>query len=135
MQFIERALGRSQVCFSHIYTCFGGGALAGCVVHILLRANVSKGTIYAYFPSKDKLFEALIFQDRRTQAERALVISDEGMAIDHVLHELGLRLVKLATAPESIAYVRMVVRAVEKFPKIGQAFFEAGLVFGVARLA
>lgn len=102
---------------------------------IVKAAGVSKGTVYAYFPSKDKLFEALIFQDRRKQAEQALVIADDGTPIAQVLHELGLRMVKLVTAPESIAYVRMVVAAADKFPKIGQAFFEAGPAFGVTKLA
>ena len=33
-------------------------------------AGVSKGTLYVYFDSKEQLFEALIREDRKQQAER-----------------------------------------------------------------
>src|ERR1700722_56529 len=36
-------------------------------------AGVSKGTLYVYFDSKEKLFEALIREERRRQAERLAV--------------------------------------------------------------
>ena len=42
------------------------GASIGDIVR---AAGVSKGTVYAYFPSKEKLFEALMVEDRRNQAE------------------------------------------------------------------
>ncbi len=97
---------------------------------IVKSAGVSKGTVYAYFPSKEKLFEVLIFRDRRQQAEQAVVIEDDGRPIDQVLHDLGLRMVKLVTSPDSIAYARMVVAVSDKFPEIGRAFFEAGPAYG-----
>ena len=37
---------------------------------IVRETGVSKGTVYAYFPSKERLFETLVFEDRRDQAER-----------------------------------------------------------------
>jgi AcrR family transcriptional regulator len=116
--------------------CFLARGFDGASMNDIVKAaGVSKGTVYAYFPSKDKLFEALISQDRRRQAEQALVIEDDGRPIAQVLQGLGLRMVRLISSPESIAYVRMVVGAVEKFPHIGQAFFEAGPAYGTAKLA
>ena len=36
-------------------------------------AGVSKGTLYVYFDSKEALFEALIREDRKQQAERLVI--------------------------------------------------------------
>ena len=36
-------------------------------------AGVSKGTLYVYFDSKEALFEALIREDRKQQAERIVI--------------------------------------------------------------
>ena len=41
---------------------------------IVKAAGVSKGTVYAYFPSKEKLFEAMVYVDRRRSAEQVVVI-------------------------------------------------------------
>jgi AcrR family transcriptional regulator len=111
--------------------CFLAQGFDGASMNDIVReAAVSKGTVYAYFSSKEKLFEALIVQDRRLQAEQAVIIEDGGRPISDVLHDLGLRMVKLVTSPESIAYVRMVVAASDKFPEIGRAFYEAGPAYG-----
>jgi AcrR family transcriptional regulator len=111
--------------------CFLAQGFDGASMNDIVRtAGVSKGTVYAYFSSKEKLFEALIFEDRRRQAEQAVVIEDDRRPVEEVLHDLGLRMAKLVTSPDSIAYVRMVVAASDKFPEIGRAFYEAGPAYG-----
>src|SRR5947199_10632851 len=46
----------------------------GASVNDIVRVTgVSKGTIYAYFSGKERLFETLVFEDRGVQAERLLV--------------------------------------------------------------
>ena len=59
-------------------------------------AGVSKGTLYVYFDSKESLFEALIRQEKRQQAEQVCRI-DEQLDDDlrTALIELGTRLVSL----------------------------------------
>jgi AcrR family transcriptional regulator len=107
--------------------CFlAQGFDASSMNEIVKAAGVSKGTVYAYFSSKEKLFEALIFQDRRNQAERAVVIEDESRPIEKVLHDLALRMATMFKTPETVAYVRLVVAVAEKFPEIGRAFYAAG---------
>src|SRR6186713_2194737 len=49
------------------------GASVGDIVR---SAGISKGTLYAYYPSKEKLFEALVFEDRRKQAEAICTIDE-----------------------------------------------------------
>jgi AcrR family transcriptional regulator len=116
--------------------CFLAQGFDGASMNDIVKsAGVSKGTVYAYFPSKEKLFEALIFRDRRHQAEQTVVIENEDRPIEQVLHDLGLRMGKLFTAPESIAYLRLVIAAAEKFPEIGRAFYEAGPAYANAKIA
>ena len=102
---------------------------------IVKAAGVSKGTVYAYFPSKEKLFEALIFRDRRHQAEQTVVIERPERPIAEVLYDLAMRFGKLLKTEETMAYVRLVVAVAEKFPEIGQAFYEAGPAYGNAKIA
>ena len=53
---------------------------------IVNEAGVSRGTVYAYFPSKGKLFAAMVFEDKRRHAERAVVLGDETRPVAEVLH-------------------------------------------------
>src|SRR5271166_5127811 len=62
------------------------GASVGDIVR---AAGVSKGTLYAYFPSKEKLFEALIVEDRRKQAEVLFTLQEDDRDIARVLRKLG----------------------------------------------
>ncbi len=107
--------------------CFLAQGFDGTSMNEIVKAaGVSKGTVYAYFLSKEKLFEALVFQDRRHQAEQAVVIEDDGRAIELVLHDLAFRMATLFKGPDTVAYVRLVIAAAEKFPEIGRAFYQAG---------
>jgi AcrR family transcriptional regulator len=112
--------------------CFLAQGFDGASMNdIVQAAGVSKGTVYAHFLSKEKLFEALVFHDRRLQAEQVIVIEHTERPIDQVLNDLGLRMVKLFTAPESISYVRTVVAVSGKFPDIGRSFYAAGPAYAI----
>jgi AcrR family transcriptional regulator len=97
-------------------------------------AGVSKGTLYAYFDSKDALFKAIIRGELAQAAERICAFRREGDA-RAMLTDFGVRLIGRMSEPETLALSRVVVAAVEKFPKIGRAFYEAGPLFGATRLA
>jgi len=98
-------------------------------------AGVSKGTLYVYFDSKEKLFEALIREERRQQAERIAVFAWEGGDIRTVLRDFGCKLLEMMVRPEQVAHVRTVIAASAKFPQLGRAFFEAGPSFGASCVA
>ena len=107
----------------------------GASVNDIVKATgVSKGTLYAYFPSKEKLFETLIFEDRRSQAERLFEVLDDSRPVEEMLREIGLRFGKTLIAPEQIAYIRMIIAASAKFPQAGRAFYEAGPRYGITRV-
>jgi AcrR family transcriptional regulator len=101
---------------------------------IARAAGVSKGTLYVYFDSKERLFEALIREDRKQQVER-VVFPGEARDARELLREYGRRLIEMMTRPEMIAHLRVVIAATAKFPQLGRAFYEAGPCHGVRRLA
>ena len=108
------------------------GASIGDIVR---AAGISKGTLYAYFPSKEKLFETLVIEDKRKQAEAVCIIDESDDDVVRVLTKLGHNLLDMLRQPENLAFVRIVIGASAQFPEIGRAFYEAGPAVGIARLA
>ena len=101
---------------------------------IARSAGVSKGTLYAYFNSKDELFEAIIRAEYAQAAERVCVFRREGDVKD-MLTDFGVRLLHRMTEPGRLALARVVIAAAGKFPNIGRAFYQAGPLYGAMRLA
>ena len=97
-------------------------------------AGVSKGTLYVYFNSKEELFEAMIREDRKQQAER-IVFPDDAGDPRPALAAFGRQLIALMTRPEMIAQVRIVIAATAKFPSLGRVFYESGPRYGEIKLA
>src|SRR5579863_7347870 len=102
---------------------------------IAKAAGVSKGTLYAYFESKERLFEAMIREDRAQQAERLLDFSHDGDDVEGLLRRFGHRMIEQMTRPEQLQQIRMVISACAKFPSLGRVFFEAGPCYGAERFA
>jgi AcrR family transcriptional regulator len=97
-------------------------------------AGVSKGTLYAYFTSKDELFKAIIRGEYAQAAERLCVFKREG-DVREMLTDFAVRLLLRMTEPGHLALARVVIAAAGKFPKVGRAFYEAGPLYGATRLA
>jgi AcrR family transcriptional regulator len=108
------------------------GASVGDIVR---AAGISKGTLYAYFPSKEKLFETLVIEDRRKHSEALCISEDAGDDVPRALSQFGRNLLNMLSQPDTVAFVRIVIAASGKFPEIGRAYYEAGPARGVARLA
>ena len=98
-------------------------------------AGVSKGTLYVYFSSKEDLFEALIVEEKREQAEQMCRFDDDDGDIRAALSGFGFRLLDRMLRPSSIAHLRTVAAVSAKFPRIGRAYYEAGPELGMRRLA
>ncbi len=108
------------------------GASIGDIVRV---AGVSKGTLYAYFPSKEKLFEALIVEDRRKQAEALFTLDENDQDVVRVLRRLGRTFLDMLLSPDNLDFLRIVVGASTKFPQLGKVFYQAGPCHGTSRLA
>lgn len=98
-------------------------------------AGVSKGTLYVYFDSKESLFAALTTEEKRGLAEVLFKLDADDPDVRGVLRTLGLSYLRRMGKPEHISSIRMVMGAAEKFPHLGQAFYEAGPRQGLARLS
>ncbi|MGO4388496.1 TetR/AcrR family transcriptional regulator [Microvirga sp. 2YAF29] len=98
-------------------------------------AGVSKGTLYVYFDSKESLFEALTTEEKRGLAEVLFKLDADDPDVRNVLSKLGQTYIGHFSKPEHISSIRMVIGVAEKFPRLGQAFYEAGPCQGTARLA
>ena len=102
---------------------------------IAKAAGVSKGTLYTYFESKEALFEALILEERAGLAEALFRLDPDDPDTRAVLAPAWVAASSsMMVRPEHVASVRMVIGAAEKFPRIGQVFYEAGPRQGIARL-
>ncbi|KQQ18209.1 TetR family transcriptional regulator [Methylobacterium sp. Leaf123] len=101
---------------------------------IAKTANVSKGTLYVYFDSKEALFETLTTEAKSELAENLFRLDEDDPDVRAVLTRLGISYLMTMARPEHVSIIRMVMGACEKFPRFGQAFYEAGPACGVARL-
>ncbi|MDR3045663.1 MAG: TetR/AcrR family transcriptional regulator [Desulfovibrio sp.] len=83
----------------------------------------SKGTLYAYFSSKESLFEAYLHD--RTQAEAwVFKLPDHAKDPESVLTILGKRFLKLIVDETSIALLRLFYHESPRLPEIGRIFYE-----------
>lgn len=93
---------------------------------IASRAKTSKRTFYSRFPTKEKLFIAVL--ERRmdfifSQVSTALPLDPP---IEETLKEYGSRLLRLALSEDQIAILRVVSMESVRFPELGERFYELG---------
>jgi len=90
------------------------------------QAQVSKATLYAYFPSKDRLFATIVgdacLRASVDESSYPTEIDDIGAA----LREIGERLLRFLLQPNTMAIYRVVVAESARFPELGAAFMAAG---------
>jgi AcrR family transcriptional regulator len=90
------------------------------------RANVSKMTVYAHFPSKRALFAAII-DDLASQLARAIAgFGLEDMPPEAALRLAGRQYLTLALKPSSLALHRLVVAEAARTPGLGPLIYESG---------
>ncbi|HEX7761934.1 MAG TPA: TetR/AcrR family transcriptional regulator [Caulobacteraceae bacterium] len=112
------------------------GYAAASMSAIAARVGGSKGTLYNYFRSKEELFAAFMTDACGKQADEVLDhMPDLGDDPRAALLEIGLGLVNLILSPDVMAISRLVVAESERFPELGQIFYETGPRKGELRLA
>ena len=90
------------------------------------QAQVSKATLYAYFPSKDRLFATIVGDACRRASVDVRSYPTEVADIGAALHEIGARLLRFLLQPNTMAIYRVVVAESARFPELGLAFMAAG---------
>ncbi len=102
---------------------------------IARAAGVSKGTLYVYFSNKQGLFEELIIEDRRAQAEQIVDVDLADPDVRGVLTRFGVSLCEMLQRPETVALIRMVIAASGQFPEIGRTLYASGPGHGIQRIS
>jgi AcrR family transcriptional regulator len=101
---------------------------------IAKAAGVSKGTLYVYFDSKEALFEALTLEEKAGLAEALFWLDETDPDVRSAMRRLGASFLDAMLKPDHISSIRMVIGATDKFPRFGQAFYEAGPRTGARRI-
>lgn len=96
------------------------------VDEIAREAQVSKATLYSYFPDKRLLFSEVARVECNRQAEEALEVIGKGATIDHVLHEAGTRILRFFLSDFGQQVYRICVAESHRFPELGRRFFASG---------
>jgi AcrR family transcriptional regulator len=97
-------------------------------------AGVSKGTLYVYFKDKEELFEAIVGQQCRAQAEQIFNLDPEDHDVEGVLTRLGIAFAQFVCRPGGASPIRAVIAIAERMPELGRRFYETGPALGIARL-
>ena len=96
-------------------------------------ANVSKATLYSYFPDKRHLFTEVYRTEILRLADDAVELTC-GTPPEKALREAGRRMIEYLMSDFAIAMYRICINETPRFPEIGQAFYESGPELGRARL-
>ena len=88
---------------------------------IAAQAAVSKATLYAYYPTKEQVFVAVI--QREVTELRATILSasqDDALPIRDKLLEVGNTVICAATMPDHVFFFRAIIAATLRFPELGR---------------
>jgi AcrR family transcriptional regulator len=101
---------------------------------IARAAGVSKGTLYVYFDSKEKLFEAITHEACALQAEGVFSFDPADHDVAAVLTRTGRGFIKFLARPGGMSALRTVISIAERMPEIGAEFYDTGPARGIALL-
>src|SRR5690348_9071167 len=79
---------------------------AASMGEIARSAGVSKGTLYVYFQDKDALFDAIVTEACKVQAEHVFDIDPNDHAVDAVLTRVGIAYATVMCDPGSLSAIR-----------------------------
>jgi len=96
------------------------------VDEIARAAQVSKATLYSYFPDKRLLFSEVARIECNRQAEEALEVIGSGAPIEEVLHEAASRIVRFFLSDFGQQVFRICVAESHRFPELGRRFYASG---------
>jgi AcrR family transcriptional regulator len=130
----EESAKRRQIMEGAREVFLSQGFDAASVGEIARKARVSKGTLYAYFDSKERLFEAIAHEECGAQAERVFALDPEDHDVEAALTRLGTSFVKFLCRPGAMSPLRTVMAISDRMPEIGREFYETGPAEGVTKL-
>src|SRR5579863_2622416 len=101
---------------------------------IARAAGVSKGTLYVYFADKNRLFEAIVEEEKLEQGKLAFNFDPE-RDVTTTLMEFGEAYIQILCRPGGGSAIRTVMAIAERMPDVGQRFYTNVIAVTAARLA
>lgn len=102
---------------------YAGATMSG----ISAMLGGSKSTLWAYFPTKQSLFAAVLIRAANALEAHLLASLNLEEGIEQRVRNFCEVYSKVICSPESIALHRLVVAEGVRFPEIGQTFFECAI--------
>jgi AcrR family transcriptional regulator len=130
----EESTKRRQIVDGAREVFLARGFDAASMGEIARQAGVSKGTLYVYFDSKERLFEVIAHEECAAQAEAVFSLDAADHDVEAVLSRLGCGFVKFLCRPGTMSPLRTVMAISERMPEIGREFYETGPARGIATL-
>ena len=93
---------------------------------IAKKAEVSKATLYSYFPDKRILFVEVAKQECASQADRTLEIENLDLPVREMLLAMARGIVDFLTSGFALRIFRICVAESDRFPELGQEFYLSG---------
>jgi AcrR family transcriptional regulator len=100
---------------------------------IAREAAVSKGTLYVYFRSKEELFEAIVEEQCRAEAEQIFTL-DRQAPIASELQRVGEELTRFLCRPDGVPSLRTIIAIADRMPEVGAQFYASGPARGIGSL-
>lgn len=132
---LEFSPKRRQIALAAEALFLANGYGAVSMDQVSRTANVSKATLYAYFPSKDALFGAIMcdkgLDDPLGDDLFPTDVSDLGAALEAI----GFRILRFMLRDRTLAIYRIAMAESARFPELGRAFYENGPVSMMRRFS
>jgi AcrR family transcriptional regulator len=125
---------RRQIIDGACHVFLAQGFDAASMGAIAREAGVSKGTLYVYFKDKEELFEAIVEEQCRSQAEQIFTLDAAEHDVAAVLARLGGEFVRFLCRPQGISPLRTVIAIADRMPELGARFYATGPATGISSL-
>ena len=106
---------------------FMADGFEGASVDDIARASeVSKATLYTYFPDKKQLFLEVARAECLRQADTAIETIDRTAPVATVLRDIARQIVEFITSRFGQQIFRICVAEAARFPQVGREFYDSG---------
>ena len=93
---------------------------------IAKEAGVSKGTLYVYFDSKERLFQELVREEKERQFPAIFAIDPNETDVRAVLTRIGRQFARFITQDHVVMAMRTIIAMAERMPDIAVEFYDSG---------
>ncbi len=93
---------------------------------VLAHAKVSRTTLYANFPDKGALIEAMFARESHRIVSDEFAAESLTLPLDQALAGFGERFVGFLSDPETLAFERLIAQLAAAHPTLAPRFFAAG---------